>query len=84
RHYLRKSEKVPGERLKAAIRYFETCSHNQRETCRVFGLTRSFFQKYLKLDRDDIPEECTQGGKPVFSKEMEEEIVSYCLALANR
>ncbi|CAG7838495.1 unnamed protein product [Allacma fusca] len=85
RGYLRKSETVLGEDIVRAIRYYKSdIKPTQRETCAVFGLTRSLFQKYLKFDISEIPEVCSQGRNGVFSEAMEEEIMSYIYMLANR
>ncbi|CAG7724229.1 unnamed protein product, partial [Allacma fusca] len=84
RYYLRKSEPVNGETIRAAIRYYWSGDPpNQRETCRNFGMTRSVLQKYLKWQVNDIPNECTQRDKPVFNTDTEEEILRHVLALAN-
>ncbi|CAG7669233.1 unnamed protein product [Allacma fusca] len=79
----RKYPKVQAETLKAALVYYDQCK-NQRKTCRKFGLTRSVFQKYMKWNIEDIPEELSQGRHPVFTKEQEQELVSYVISLANR
>ncbi|CAG7720556.1 unnamed protein product [Allacma fusca] len=84
RYYQRRSVKVPGQTIRDAVQYYAT-SGNQRETCTLYGLTRSMFQKYLKQDPASIPDECSQGRfKPIFSTEQEEEIISYVNCLANR
>ncbi|CAG7729982.1 unnamed protein product [Allacma fusca] len=85
RGYFRRSAPVQGEDIKNAIRFYKSnVNPSQRETCDAFGLTRSVFQKYLKINPNDIPKECSQGRHGVFTKDMEEEILSYIYMLANR
>ncbi|CAG7727543.1 unnamed protein product, partial [Allacma fusca] len=85
RGYIRRIAPVQGEDIKNAIRYYRSnVNPSQRETCAAFGLTRSVFQKYLKINPCGIPNECSQRRHAVFTKDMEEEILSYIHMLANR